>query len=216
MAGSDSLRRYLEQVLESGESSITFQSISSTDVRRLARAAVDSDSVTTAAAERAAVVPGHGERSSAQPVEQPEAAVDWRAALRATGSEVTPKGVANRAGSVSAVNVAQQPQGKRTDIHHGAPPPSSGAVAGAPDPSVPPSGLSVTAAPSDMFVGEGQFATLDELASSVRTCTRCALHKGALNAVPGEGAANAELLCVKDCIKATSNCVAICRINLEG
>jgi DNA polymerase len=47
-----------------------------------------------------------------------------------------------------------------------------------------------------MFVGEGQFATLDELASSVRTCTRCALHKGALNAVPGEGAANAELLCV--------------------
>ena len=37
---------------------------------------------------------------------------------------------------------------------------------------------------------------LDEIAAEVRACTKCKLHKGTKNGVPGEGPANAEILLI--------------------
>ena len=61
-------------------------------------------------------------------------------------------------------------------------------------------------APAGLVVGdpnEGLFGspfaklkTLDEIAESARKCTRCPLYASATNAVPGEGAPDADLVCV--------------------
>ena len=38
--------------------------------------------------------------------------------------------------------------------------------------------------------------SIDEIATAVRSCTKCALHKGRTNAVPGSGSANAGILII--------------------
>ncbi|MCO5177447.1 MAG: uracil-DNA glycosylase [Thermomicrobiales bacterium] len=45
-----------------------------------------------------------------------------------------------------------------------------------------------------MAVIEEQIRILDEVAAMVRTCTRCELCRGRTNAVPGQGAADAEIM----------------------
>jgi DNA polymerase len=60
-----------------------------------------------------------------------------------------------------------------------------------------PTGLVVGADTADMFGGPASaFASLDEIAQSVATCTRCPLYRMATHPVPGEGNPNAELVVV--------------------
>jgi DNA polymerase len=53
-----------------------------------------------------------------------------------------------------------------------------------------------TAAAGDIFSPEQRYNTLDDIARAVATCRACALYQTALNPVPGEGSATAELVCV--------------------
>ncbi len=45
-------------------------------------------------------------------------------------------------------------------------------------------------------IGPAAGASLDDIAAQVRTCTRCALHRGRKQAVPGEGAAAPRVLVI--------------------
>ena len=49
----------------------------------------------------------------------------------------------------------------------------------------------------ELFSGAlGRAASVDDIATLVRACTACELHKGAKNAVPGDGNPRARLMCV--------------------
>jgi DNA polymerase len=72
---------------------------------------------------------------------------------------------------------------------------------GAADWSIPgidaPTGVVVGHAPGELFEGPfDHLKTLEEIADTVRKCTRCPLHATAKNGVPGEGDPNAEVVCV--------------------
>ncbi|MDE3054726.1 MAG: uracil-DNA glycosylase [Gemmatimonadota bacterium] len=58
----------------------------------------------------------------------------------------------------------------------------------------------------DLFGGkEPAFRTLDDVAAAVAACTKCGLHKGARNPVPGEGNPQAGLMCVGEAPGATED-----------
>lgn len=60
-----------------------------------------------------------------------------------------------------------------------------------------PPGLVVGSAEIERLPGEiGAAVDLEQLAELIRRCTRCDLHKTAINAVPGEGNPNADFMCV--------------------
>ena len=66
-------------------------------------------------------------------------------------------------------------------------------------PSAPlsaPTGIVVGVPSRELFGGSESPPSLEEIAETTRACTRCRLHATATNAVPGEGNANAELVCV--------------------
>jgi len=68
-----------------------------------------------------------------------------------------------------------------------------------PEPAPAPlaSGIMVGGGDRELFTGPvGTANTLEEIAELVRACTACALHKGAKNAVPGDGKAGARLMCI--------------------
>ncbi len=71
----------------------------------------------------------------------------------------------------------------------------------------PPNGLVVGNSSRELFGAQQQpqYGTLDEIARAVSSCTKCALHKGARNAVPGEGSPNAALMCVGEAPGATED-----------
>ena len=63
-------------------------------------------------------------------------------------------------------------------------------------PATPP-GLIVGTAARDLFaVGDAKAPSLDEIAATIRVCTKCRLYATATNPVPGEGDPAAELVCV--------------------
>jgi uracil-DNA glycosylase family 4 len=79
---------------------------------------------------------------------------------------------------------------------------TAGAIAGLDIPA----GLSVGTASSELFAGPlGALASIDDLAAEVARCTRCPLHKGAKNPVPGEGSPRAQLVCVGEAPGATED-----------
>ena len=69
-----------------------------------------------------------------------------------------------------------------------------------------PAGLVVGGAEAELFGGPiARASSLGAIAEMVRTCTRCPLYATAINPVPGEGSATAELMCIGEAPGATED-----------
>lgn len=69
-----------------------------------------------------------------------------------------------------------------------------------------PAGIVVGEGGRELFGGPGaEFASIDEIAAAVASCTRCPLHRTATNPVPGEGNPQAGLVCVGEAPGATED-----------
>lgn len=174
-------RRYLEQRREMGESELVLDTLTVEEVLR--------------------IVGAHGKRATAPRRPTPAPANDWRQALRDADAE-------------SASPVARFP---RPDIRPApSPPPAHVAPVAPPAPPAPPTTTRLSAiAPPGLVVGGGEAelfggpiaraSSLAEIAEMVRTCTRCPLYATAINPVPGEGSATAELMCIGEAPGATED-----------
>lgn len=148
------------------------------------------------------IVGAQGKRAPAPRHSAPASASDWRQALRDADAEV-------------ATPIARIP---RSDVR---PAPSAPSAAPAPSaplappaPSAPrtklsaiaPPGLVVGGGEAELFGGPiGRASSLGDIAEMVRTCTRCPLYATAINPVPGEGSATAELMCIGEAPGATED-----------
>lgn len=170
MDAKDLLRRYLEQRRELGESELVLDRLHVEDVMRLLGAAGKSG------------VPSQAPRSIRETT--PESTQDWRTSLRDAGVNADPPTnndppVSRR---MSFPDVANQASPPTVEITHE---------------TVFKKGIVV--APNDAELIPGaieKLRSLDEIAATVRKCTRCDLYKTATKAVPGEGDPKAELVCV--------------------
>jgi DNA polymerase len=117
---------------------------------------------------------------------------DWRAALKGAGA------------APQAARKAPQPQPEAPVAPEPVPPPKlprGEFVQGKPEkpvatgPQTP--GLVVGTSSRELFGDkQPQFASLDDIAKAVASCTKCSLYKGATNPVPGEGNPDADFMCV--------------------
>jgi DNA polymerase len=211
----DRLRRYLEQRRELGESEFVLDGLPVEDVLRMvgarsgagrARGEGHGASRVPRAAPAEALSeasPAYDAPPSAAPVLpsapparrfSETASTDWRETLRNAG--------AARAGG-SGSQVPPKPA-----VEPSAAPAAAPSVAGLPAgaPIVLPPWLGVLGIPAGLEAGQirvneiapdvSMLPTLDDVAVHIASCTSCALYKGAKHPVPGEGHAQAELLCV--------------------
>ena len=200
MDARDQLRRYLEQRREMGERELVLDGMSVEEVMRILGA-------------RPAASANEPRPEASVPTRETAVAdtADWREVLRATGSAprepsreraVTPPPPPPAAPApTSSSNVPDKPAPEefREPLEAVARGPASSSP-----PSEPPSqpadaapGLVVGTTSRDLFGGPlSTVQTVDEIAAMVAKCTRCPLYKTALNPVPGEGSATAELVCV--------------------
>jgi uracil-DNA glycosylase family 4 len=184
------LRRYLEQRRELGESEMVLDALTVEDVMRLLGAtgrAVPSD-----------VAPLRSVRELAG-----EPSDDWRTALQEAGVMVD--------SPTSGARAAPPP----SEPTKAAPPAPTPRMAFPPEPIGPtttaeptnemgarkeivaPRGIVIASAEAELIPGAiGQLESLQEIAKTVKDCTRCSLYQTATNPVPGEGNPNAELVCV--------------------
>ncbi|OYV65695.1 MAG: hypothetical protein B7Z72_12100, partial [Gemmatimonadetes bacterium 21-71-4] len=115
----------------------------------------------------------------------PGGSADWRAALQQAGAQ--------------PVSPAEPPPALRTAAPDPAP-------EKAPVKWPPPAGLVVGSSSRDLFGGKAPaFGSLADLAAAVAACTKCGLHKGAKNPVPGEGNPDADFMCVGEAPGATED-----------
>ena len=180
----DALRRYLEQRRELGESEFVLDGMSVEEVMALLGArAQRSDSSTSP--------------NAPPPPPIDEAAAergDWRATLRAAQAEQTEQPNAGMApspapGAAAAPDPEVRPAAQTPSPKHA----NRWAIDGVDAPT----GLVVGEATSELFGGPmDHLATLDDLARAVAGCTRCPLHRGAKNPVPGQGNPNADFVVV--------------------
>jgi len=175
------LRRYLEQRREMGETELVLDSMSVEEVMRLLGIATGTRGK-RAAVERAMPIAPQSE--SGKTVSEP-ASTGWREALRASG--VTPD--APRAARAAPATPA--PFEPAVEPPSAEPPPPA-------SPSAPLTPGLVVGSPELPRVGGdiGEAQSLEELATLIARCTRCALYKTAAHPVPGEGNAQAGLMCV--------------------
>ncbi len=208
MDARERLRRYLEQRRELGESELVLDSLSVDDVlsmlgaRASARADAPAPRVSSPSASAAvppaprpspspapATPPSVAPAASA-PVEPPAlparrfdtaATGDWRDALRQAEAP-GPNGDASRPPVPPTVTTATLPAWLAAlELTAG--------VAVAPAKTASP-------AASDGVAGLDEALTLDDVASLIRGCSRCALHGSARQSVPGEGNPHADVVCV--------------------
>jgi len=185
MDARDQLRRFLEQRREAGETELVFDQLSVDDAMRLLGAGPPEASGSRLEArgkERSAA----SDVASSEP-SAPPAVGDWRAVLKEAGAAPTATG-------------------PRLSM----PTPSPAASAPATHATIPletvPAGIVIGGTGRELFGGATpQFATLAELAQAVSTCTLCPLYKDAKNPVPGEGSAQAQLVCVGEAPGATED-----------
>ncbi|HUF25900.1 MAG TPA: uracil-DNA glycosylase [Gemmatimonadaceae bacterium] len=187
MNARDRLRRYLEQRREMGERELVLDDLSVEEVMRLVGALRSRPTDrelprSTPVRETAAPAP----RGAAPG----DADGDWRATLLAAGSTPAPAPAPTRPRGGRAFpppgvdDVPSAPAGHPVD------------GSATPVPPVPASIVVGTGA-RELFGGPiGQIPTLDELRDAIASCNRCPLFETARNAVPGEGSATAELVCV--------------------
>ena len=108
----------------------------------------------------------------------PSAVQDWRTSLRDAGVNVDPP------------------------VSPAAPPPDAAIESSQPTPEIPQDmafkkGIVVMGNEAELIPGAiDKLRSLDEIAETVRKCTRCPLYATATNAVPGEGDPKAGLVCV--------------------
>ncbi len=185
MDGREQLRRYLEQRRDAGEREFVLDTMTVDDVMRM----LDRLAPTPAAPP---VRPRTADREVAAPrvVSDPPPG-DWREVLAATQAPSPPTVQAPPTGRYSfappeAVDTGGVRQG------------SGGARW--------PAGLSVGQPHTELFTGPlAGLETLDAIAREVAGCTRCPLGRSATNPVPGEGSANAGLVCVGEAPGATED-----------
>ena len=196
MDAREQLRRYLEQRREMGERELVLDGMSVEEVMRILGAR------NAAAPTREPRAESRAPKREADPGGGVDAA-DWREVLRAAGSAPPPK---------SGESPGPQPAPAASPAAPAPPPnvdrPSSADPVARPTPprveSSPTSrpadaapGIVVGTPSRDLFGGPlANVQTVDEIAATVAKCTRCPLYKTALNPVPGEGSATAELVCV--------------------
>jgi len=189
MDARDQLRRYLEQRREMGERELVLDGMSVEDVMRI----LDARAPSSPGPERAgpsSASSGAQARSSASAA--PVDSSDWREVLRSTGS--SPAKAPDRPSERAAPASPAAPPAPPPETPPPVPPASSG---GAAPTASPGQGLVVGASSRELFGGPlSTLQTIDDIAAAVTKCTRCPLYKTALNPVPGEGSATAELVCV--------------------
>lgn len=188
----DLLRRYLEQRREMGESELVLDSLTVDEALR--------------------IVSGAGPVRSAVPtVEAPggDVAGDWRATLRAAGGEPPPREQGSRGGRVAPARsehadmapppeppgewrdeplptpVVARADARMTEPARSSPPPDA------------PLGITVGSDARELFGGPlANLESIDDIARVVRDCKRCPLYATAMNPVPGDGPATADVMIV--------------------
>lgn len=215
MDARERLRHFLEQRRDSGESEFVLDTMSVDEALALLGAAKGTRGMRDGEPPGASssVRADHGPRTSPKSV----ASSEWREALRAIDSP--PPSATHEVSRRERENPAVDPSGQtQTDSERSMPfsdddSPSGEDVEGqatgrsnqsareTPDAVVPLSdietGLVVGSAAHELFNGPASpFHSLDDVARSVASCTRCPLFKTAKHPVPGEGRADADLVCV--------------------
>ena len=181
MDANERLRRYLEQRREAGETELVLDHFTRKQLLERIR-----------------------DVSQAAPSAAAQTFTDWRAMLRSS-----PEGSGEPVGEDTLrPEPPPSPPKPRRDAAPSeplVPPPAlrsrADAIAPAPIAAIDiekvPVGLAVGGSGRELFgVPEAQFSTLDDVARAVAACTRCPLHRTAKSPVPGEGNANADLVCV--------------------
>ena len=213
MEPRERLKRYLEQRRELGERELVLDGMTVEDVMRIVGAAGAGSASTTPSAASASDEPRARVASAPADVgsnpAEPPATTDWREALRASGvasptssSPSSEKPVSKRYEFPRPADREPEPAMGTTSASSPAPSPAtadrpstSKSAPSAPPPTAP-TGLIVGTPARDLFGGDTRPASLDELAETIRVCTKCRLYATATNPVPGEGDPNAELVCV--------------------
>lgn len=196
------LRTYLEQRRETGETELVLDRLSIDEVLRIiAGEASSARGTAIAAAEEA-----EREHPASARAGEPSSA-DWRVALRDAG--VAPVADVRAPAADVKPPVAAAPVAPVDPPPPDAPPesrpsiprlafPQPGHEAGGPEVQGEfRTGIVVGAADSELFRSPfSHLESLEAIAETVRGCTRCPLYATATNAVPGEGSATADLVCV--------------------
>ena len=192
MDGKEQLRRYLEQRREAGERELVLDGMSVDEVMRLLGAAGAGGAAGTGEASA-----GHSPRGTgATPASTPgtgHVAADWRDVLRGTG-----------AGPEAGARQRQAPApGER------APTPPVSAKGETPPTEAPaaavPAGINIAAGDRELFGAVAALESLDAIAATVASCTRCPLYATATNPVPGTGNPSARLVVVGEAPGATED-----------
>jgi uracil-DNA glycosylase len=179
VASNEELRRYLEQRLEMGETSIVLESVTAAQVAPLPKRTMTADDADKRASRGLSASSG----SSAVTGQPPDATKptdtskipDWRTALKESGARPpSPKADTARTATGVAVSSAQSKQ-------------SGSAPVSEADAPLPP------------------LQSLDDVAASVAGCRRCPLYGTATNPVPGEGNPHADFMVVGEAPGATED-----------
>src|SRR5687767_15755288 len=177
MDGREQLRRYLEQRRESGERDLVLDQLKVDEVLRLVGA--------TRKETESRQVPRPTSPEVEVPLNAPapgseQAMADWREVLRRSGASPEP---------------GPEPREPR-----------EGAASSAPSLDQLPAGISVGNADRELFGGPlANLDSLDAVAQSVASCTKCPLYATARNPVPGQGNPNAALMIVGEAPGATED-----------
>ncbi|MFL5608706.1 MAG: hypothetical protein ACJ8AD_19780, partial [Gemmatimonadaceae bacterium] len=192
MDARESLRRYLEQRRDLGETELVLDSLSVEEALRLLGAAKGGARPAASSREE----PSAARPSAAEGAES----TDWRAAVRAAGgapearTPVRPPRSEEQHEMPRPAAPPPQPPPAADAVH--VPSTQKGAPAGSPLEDVP-TGLSVGGASRALFEDPAfKLASLEEINATVATCRRCSLYATATNPVPGVGDPNADFMCV--------------------
>jgi uracil-DNA glycosylase family 4 len=200
MDARESLRRYLEQRRDLGESELVLDSLSVDEALRLLGAAQSGA--------RRAASPSH---PSARPpsaaaggVVEGTGSSDWRAAVRAAGGAPVPRPPVRppQLEEQDFTPPPRRPPSAATppatpDAVHSPDAQQGGTGGGASPLEDVPVGLVVGGASRALFEDPAfKLASLEEINAMVATCRRCSLYATATNPVPGVGNPNADFMCV--------------------
>ena len=186
MNAEELLRRYLEQRRETGERELVLDTLSVEQVMQIIGVAPASRGPADTVTPRPVTsVPAEPPR---QPAVPPAQDLDSREGTAPPVPRTSPPPSVGGVGSA-----ADKPDDGDSDAS------ALGHLAPGGSTSVPgaPVGLVVGAAARELFGGPiGEAESLDDIARLVRDCTRCPLYATATHGVPGEGSAQARLMCV--------------------
>lgn len=189
MDARDTLRRYLEQRREAGESELMLDSLSVDEALRLLGA-------------------HRGGAAASPPAAVGDApTTDWRSALRAVDAaprvDSPPKVISTPAPEPPTSRPEVGDRRLAFDVQG---PAASGQVANDGVAEDFPSGIVVGSNSRELFGGPASpYATLDDIVCAVAACTACPLSRSAKNHVPGEGNPDADLVCVGEAPGATED-----------